>query len=244
LLLVEDNVDVIHYLSSLLAADYQINRAGNGREGLAAALRLVPDLIISDVMMPEMDGFELCRALKTDLRSSHIPVILLTAKADLDSRIEGLEHGADAYLAKPFEERELKVQLRKLHELRQALRERYGQPGLPAPSDLPAFRREDVFFQKLHSVLAENYSKAAFGVPEFCSAMTMSRPNLYRKLTALSGKNIEDYLRSFRLRKAHELLRSTDLNVQEVAWDCGFNDAAHFTRVFHAEFGINPSQVT
>lgn len=243
LLLVEDNTDVVQYLSSLLSADYHIHKARNGKEGVEAAFHIVPDLVISDIMMPEMDGLDLCRILKTDIRTSHIPVIMLTAKADLDSRLEGLEFGADAYLAKPFEERELKVQLRKLYELRQALRKRYAEPGLPAPSNLPAFRREDIFFQKLHAALEENYSNAAFGVPEFCSVMTMSRPNLYRKLTALTGKNIEDYLRSFRLRKAHELLRNTDLNVQEVAWDCGFNDAAHFTRVFHAEFGINPSRV-
>lgn len=244
LLIIEDNADVVRYLSALLSAEYQIYCAQNGREGVEAALRRVPDLIISDVMMPEMDGFEVCRTLKTDARTSHIPIVLLTAKADLDSRIEGLEQGADAYLAKPFEERELKVQLRKLHELRQALRERYAGSGppAPAPTDPPAFRREDAFFRKLNAVLESNFQKAAFGVPELCKAMGMSRTSLYRKLIALTGKNIEDHLRGFRLAKARELLQTTDRSIKEIAWDCGFNDQAHFSRSFRQEFGMAPGE--
>jgi signal transduction histidine kinase/ligand-binding sensor domain-containing protein/CheY-like chemotaxis protein len=244
LLLVEDNPDVSRYISSLLVDEYRIHLAQNGKEGLEAGLRLVPDLIISDVMMPEMDGYTFCRALKNDLRSSHIPVILLTAKADLDARLAGLEEGADAYLTKPFEERELRVELRKLHELRKAMRARYSDGfAATAPSDNPAFRREDAFLKKMHEVLEANYSAEDFGVPEMCAQLEMTQPVLYRKLTSLQDKNIEDYLRSFRLDKARLLLRDTDLSVKEVAFACGFREPAHFTRVFKQEFGFPPSQL-
>ncbi|MCB0525572.1 MAG: response regulator [Lewinellaceae bacterium] len=243
LLVVEDNPDVVSYLVLLLEKEYHIKLASNGRIGLNEAMRTVPDLIISDVMMPEMDGFELCRMLKKDKRTSHIPIVLLTAKADIDSRIEGLEQGADAYLAKPFEERELRVQLRKLHELRQALRERYNTAGMPLPSEVPAFNREDDFFRELYAVLESNFSDQHFGVPELAKAMAMSRPSLYRKLTSLTGKNIESFLRYYRLQKAHVMLKSTDAKIQNIAWDCGFKDAAHFTRAFQEAFDVLPSDL-
>ncbi len=244
LLLVEDNPDVSRYISSLLAGEYRIHLAPDGKAGLEAAFRLLPDLIISDVMMPEMDGYALCHALKSDHRSSHIPIILLTAKADLDARLAGLEEGADAYLTKPFEERELRVELKKLHELRKAMRARYSAGFEPlSPSDDPTFRREDAFLQKLHEVLEANFADEDFGVPELCALLGMTQPVLYRKLTSLQDKNTEDYIRSFRLEKARLLLRDTDMNVQEVAFACGFKEPSHFSRVFKQEFGFPPGHL-
>ncbi len=243
LLIIEDNQDVVSYLSMLLAKDYNLKLAPNGRKGLDEAFRLIPDLIISDVMMPEVDGFEVCRTLKTDKRSSHIPIVMLTAKADIGSRIEGLELGADAYLAKPFEERELRVVLRKLHELRQALRERYATPGWASAIDSPVFSREDAFFREVYAVLENNFSEPEFGVPEFSKAMNMTRITLYRKLVALTGKNVEDFLRSFRLQKGYSMLQKTDEPIKTIAWDCGFKDHAYFTRCFQEEFGILPSDL-
>ncbi|HRI59854.1 MAG TPA: ATP-binding protein [Saprospiraceae bacterium] len=242
LLLVEDNADVVRYISSLFAADYHIYKAGNGKEGVAAAFRLVPDIVISDVMMPEMDGFELCRILKTDERTSHIPIILLTAKADHASKIEGLTQGADVYLPKPFDPEELSVRLEKLHELRQRLQERLSGSGKFVdkfePSDL-----EERFLQKAVRIVESKMSDEDFDMPQLCKALNMSRSNLFRKLKALTGKSATDFIRSLRLEKARELLETTDLNVTEVCFKVGFGSPNYFSRAFQEAFGVSPSEV-
>lgn len=241
LLIVEDNADVVLYLKSLLANDYQLEVAANGEEGWDKALKLVPDIIISDVMMPVMDGFELCDKLKKDMRTSHIPIIMLTAKADISSKIEGLERGADAYLSKPFNKEELRVRLEKLVELRKQLQARYGSLEPLVPSEDIRVQMEDAFMVKLHGLLETHFSEENFGVPDLCRELLMSRAQLYRKVAALTGQPAAAYIRSFRLQKAKTLLQTTTLTVSEVAFEVGFKDLGHFSRTFRKAFGQSPS---
>jgi YesN/AraC family two-component response regulator len=208
------------------------------------ALELLPDVVISDVMMPEMDGFELCRTLKEDLRSSHIPIVLLTARADVDSRIEGLEMGADAYLAKPFNQQELEVSLRKSLELRERLRQRYAGGELPpAPAAAGEFRREDAFVQQLRELIAQHYADDRFNVEALAKSLAMSETQLRRKTKALLDEMPKDILRAYRLEKAYDLLQQGDLNVSEVAYATGFVDVAHFSNTFYQAYGKRPGAV-
>ena len=243
-LLVEDNPDVIAYLSSFLSSHYQIITAKNGQEGIDRAVEIIPDIIVSDVMMPEKDGFELCQALKTDERTSHIPIVLLTAKADQEDRIEGLTHGADAYLAKPFHQEELLVRLEKLIQLRQKLQARFEKAG--------SFRNalqnqgqtvEDRFLQKVVKIIESKMANENFGMPELCKSLHMTRTTLFRKIKALTGKSTTLFIRRLRLEKAMELLQTTDLSVTEVCYEVGFNTPSYFTRAFQEEFGMAPSEV-
>jgi len=243
LLLVEDNKDLTDYLQSLLESKYSIQMAENGRIGLELAIELIPDIILSDVMMPEMDGISMLSELKKDFRTSHIPVVLLTAKADIVSRLEGLETGAEAYLDKPFNKEELFIRLRKLIELRRKLRDRYSSFPLPQPSDELHFKREDAFMKKLHVAFEENLGNDSFGIDQICNLMAMSRAQIYRKFKALTNRSINDYLISYRLHIARQLLRESDLNVTQVAYQVGFKNLSHFSRRFHEEHGINPGAV-
>lgn len=259
ILLVEDNPDVMEYLAACLAhapapgegrrEAYTLDFAYNGRTGIVKALETIPDIIISDVMMPERDGFEVCEALKNDERTSHIPIVLLTAKADVASRIAGLRRGADAYLAKPFHEEELLVTLVNLLEMRKKLQAKYSNTGLAAPTTAlnPAGNAEpdleDVFVAKVKSAILEHLSDTEFNVETLCRGLAMSRPQLHRKLTAVTGMNFTQYVRSLRLAKAKELLLRRDMNVSEVAFAVGFDDPKYFSRVFTEAFGVAPSKI-
>jgi len=246
-LLVEDNEDVLRYLQFCLAADYRLAFARNGREGIDRALELVPDVIISDVMMPEVDGFELCDTLKKDMRTSHIPIILLTAKADQVSKIEGLKEGADAYLTKPFDKEELFVRLQKLIELRRLLQERYaGEPRttrLQKSGSSSTHPREDAFLQRVQDILDAHLRDEHFGIPQLCQTLNMSRTQLHRKLKAMTGKSTSIYLRSLRLAKAKKLLENSDLNISEVAYAVGFSSPVYFSQAFSEEYGVPPNAV-
>lgn len=243
-LLVEDNPDVIAYLSSVLHLHYRIETARNGQEGIDKALDLVPDVIVSDVMMPEKDGFELCQVLKIDERTSHIPIILLTAKADQKSKIEGLTHGADAYLAKPFDREELLVRLEKLIELRRRMQARFQHAGgLRQALIGKAQTVDELFLQKVSKMVEAQMANEYFGMPELCKALSMSRSNLFRKLKALTGKSVTVFIRTIRLEKAKELLETTEMNVSEVCFAVGFNSPNYFSKVFQEEFGVAPRAV-
>ncbi len=245
LLIVEDNEDVVNYLHSILSEYYNIEVAKNGLEGYNKAVDIIPDLVVSDVMMPVMDGFGFCEKLKSDLRTSHIPVVLLTARADVDSKMEGLKAGADVYLAKPFNRKELFVRIEKLIELRNKLQQRYeGIVTLGQNKDIgdTVILKEDVFMKKVRKILEFHLSEEEFGILELCSSIGMSRAQLYRKFSALTNTSVHHYIRKLRLVKAKELLLSTDLNVSEVAYDTGFKNPSHFSRVYSEEFGIAPSK--
>ncbi|MCB0565295.1 MAG: response regulator [Phaeodactylibacter sp.] len=247
-LIVEDNSDVTRYLVSCLQKDYRLICAADGKIGREKAIQEIPDLIICDVMMPEMDGFEVCNFLKKDERTSHIPIILLTARADTASKLQGLRSGADAYLSKPFNEEELKVRLGKLIELRRRLQQRYGGSAFgkdipPSGQEATSFILEDAFLRKVKAVIEENLSDATFGVQELSRELGLSRSQLFRKIKALTGKSILLYIRSVRLHKAREMLKSTRLNISEVGYMVGFTNPAYFSTAFLNEFGESPSAV-
>jgi len=239
-LIIEDNEDVANYISLCLGGDYIIHHARDGSEGIDKALKLIPDIIISDVMMPEKDGFEVCSFLKQDERTSHIPIILLTAKAGREDRLAGLMHGADAYLAKPFDKKELLIRMKKMVELRQNLREKFSKGKDRMTGALSTENKEDLFMQKARMNIDNNMDNSDFGTLQLARLSGMSESQLYRKLKALTGKSTAIFIRSVRLQKARELLKNTDLNVSEIAYITGFNDPAWFGRVFKEEFGDTP----
>lgn len=242
LLIVEDNDDVREYLVSLLQEQYELHLAKDGQEGIDKALQLIPDIIVSDVMMPRKDGFQLLTELKEDIRTSHIPIVMLTAKSSDESRVQGLKRGADAYLAKPFNHEELFTRLAKLLELRQVLRERYvdiTQSAAEPPEDV-AFAQEDAFITQLKNAIEENIDDPTFGVDELCKAMGASRSLLYKKLKALTNTSTANFIRAIRLHKASQLLQDGAANISQVAYDVGFNDVSYFSRAFRKQFGVNP----
>jgi signal transduction histidine kinase/ligand-binding sensor domain-containing protein/DNA-binding response OmpR family regulator len=247
LLLIEDNPDVVRYLAAVLQGSYHLTTAQNGREGIEKAIKTIPDLVISDVMMPEKDGFEVCETLKNDERTSHIPVILLTAKADMESRLEGLTCGADAYLAKPFNKNELLIRIQKLLELRQHLQQHFlslvtGQQEAEQTS-LSAFeKKENEFIEKVKEIIIGHIGDSQFSVESLSREVAMSRSQLHRKVTALTGVSPNRFVRYLKLQKARDLLIETDENITNIAYDTGFNDPGYFTRVFTQEFGMAPSE--
>ena len=243
LLIIEDNPDVVIYIRGCLAPLYNVQVAENGKTGIEKALELIPDIIISDVMMPEKDGFEVTQTLKKDERTSHIPIILLTAKADMDSRLEGLERGADAYLAKPFDKKELLIRLEKLVELRRKMQVRYGQLAPLPPTPDVDLQVEDAFLKKIREAVEAHISDVEFTVVRLCREVGMSQPQLYRKIKALTGRSTAAYMRSLRLQKGKILLETTDLNVSEVAFEVGFSNPFYFSNTFSKEFGRSPSDM-
>ena len=243
LLIVEDSIDVILYLKALLKPDYRIQVAVNGKEGWKKALDLGPDIILSDIMMPEMDGIELLDKVKNDIRTSHIPLIILTAKADIASRLTGLERGADAYIAKPFNKEELIIQLNRLIKLRKKLQERYAIIGhLKGPQDTN-YKIEDSFIQQIREYMLANLGDNMFDIKKLCHEVAMSRTQLYHKFKSLTNKTIFEYLQSLRLLRAKELLMDSDIPVSNAAYQAGFKNLSHFSRAFTKEFGVNPSKI-
>ena len=246
LLLVEDNDDVAAYIQSCLREEYRVVRAENGQTGIDQALASVPDLIVSDVMMPVKDGFDLCDTLKSDERTSHIPIVLLTARAAVADRLTGLRRGGDAYLVKPFQREELLLVLGNLLQTRRRLQRYYSQRALgnpspdPAPAD-GADAREDQFVANLRHTLERHLDNVALDTTLICQLMGMSRNALYRKVMALTGLSVIPYLRALRLQKAEALLLNSTLSVAEIADAVGFDNPRYFSRVFSEEKGVSPS---
>lgn len=242
LLLIEDNPELSQYLRIILGPKFHLLTASNGEEGIRQAIEQVPDLILSDVMMPVKDGFELCRTLKKDFRTCHIPIVLLTARADTASRIAGLEQGADAYLTKPFNQRELFACLRNLFVQREKLRIKYAAlPNVSEPAPTPGLN--EMFLSNVRSHLEKNYRNEAFNIENLYVALGISRVQLHRKLTALTGQSTSHFIRSFRLEKAKELLATTLKSVAEIAFETGFSDPNYFSRVFAQEYGMPPTDL-
>ena len=250
-LLVEDNADVVAYTASCLQ-DYTLAVGNDGKEGFDIAVEIIPDLIISDVMMPNVDGFEMCNKLREDERTSHIPIIMLTAKADIQSKLHGLEHGADVYLEKPFHKEELLLQIQKLIDVRKNLRQYYmKQLGLTALQSPQVFPDVDVnktepsehgFIKKLRGIVEENFYNSDFSVEQLCKLVFMSHSQLHRKLEALSGHSPNHFIRMVRLNKAKTLLENPAMSIASVSLESGYNDPGYFTRVFKQETGLTPQE--
>jgi DNA-binding response OmpR family regulator len=241
LLIVEDNDDVIRYLMTLLAKEYDVIVAGNGDVGLNKAIDYVPDLILTDIMMPVMDGIEMLVRIKQNPMTSHIPVVVLTAKADVSSRIDGLERGADAYLQKPFNSEELKAHLRSLVSQRKRLQERYASIGHLNLTEEKGFHIEDAFMNRVRGIMLAELGNENLDIQHVCDHMSMSRTQLYRKFRSLTNMTVTEYLRSLRLHRAQELLTGHRVTVAEAAYRTGFRNVSHFSRVYKREFGVNPS---
>jgi DNA-binding response OmpR family regulator len=242
LLIVEDNPEMRAYIRRCLGEDrYRITEAADGQQGIEKAQGLIPDLIISDVMMPKQDGFAVTRAIRRNVRTSHIPLVLLTAKTTLESRLTGLQRGADAYLTKPFSPRELVLRTEKLIEIRRLLQQRY-QSGSP-PAEADTYGQEDAFISTLHNYVLAHIDETDLSGDRIGQHFGMSRIHLYRKLKALTDQSITEFVKAVRLQKAYELLQQGQGNVSEVAYQTGFSSLSHFSRSFKQAYGITPSQV-
>jgi DNA-binding response OmpR family regulator len=244
ILVVEDNRDVAGFVASCLREEFAVLLAADGGEGVTLAVDRIPDLVVSDVMMPVMDGFALCRELKTDIRTSHVPVILLTGRGDHPAVMEGLEVGADAYVVKPFEPAELRLRVRKLLELRKNLRQYYLRVDAeltPAePTNVSA--RDVEFISSIRGFIEDHLTNEQFNMQMLCRHIGMSHPQLHRKIVALTGESTGRLVRSVRLGKAIGLLREPGLTVAEVAYRTGFSDPGYFTKVFVRDMGMTPSE--
>ncbi|MDH3252525.1 MAG: ATP-binding protein, partial [Ignavibacteria bacterium] len=241
-LVVEDNADVRSYIRSYLTQQYRVEEAVDGLAGLETAIDHMPDLVVSDIMMPKMDGVELCRKLKTDERTSHIPVILLTARASDEGKLEGLETGADDYIIKPFDVQELQVRIKNLIELRKTLREKYRRHCVLEPQDTPIESMDEKFLRKVLDVVQEQMSEPGFSTTTLAQGVCMSRMQLNRKLHALTGRSPHDFIRNLRLQRAAKLLDAHWGNVAEIAFEVGFNSLSHFSKAFREEYGVLPSE--
>ncbi len=241
-LIIEDNADVRAYLKDFLASAYRVMEACDGEEGISKALDSIPDLIISDVMMPRSDGYEVCRTLKRDEKTSHIPIILLTAKAATENKIEGLEIGADDYLIKPFEPKELLARVKNLIELRRRLRERFKASVPLRPGEIAVTSTDDAFLQRAKAIVERQMEDEKFCVEELATELFMSRSQVHRKLTALTNLSAGDFIRYLRLHRAMDLLRGGAGTISEIAYRVGFTDPSHFARSFRRQFGAPPGE--
>ena len=240
LLIIEDNKDIIIYLKSILSNEFYIETAKNGAIGIDKAIATVPDIIISDLMMPIKDGYDVCSTLKKDKRTSHIPIILLTAKTNQDDKIQALKHGADAYLTKPFNKAELMIRLKQLVSTRKQIQEYYvlGKEGNSI--DTISTPIEDTFIETLKEAIENNLENTQFGVADLAKELHMSQMQIYRKLKALTGQTPSAMIRKARLLKGKSLLENKELSISEIAYQIGFSDPNYFSRTFHKEFGQSP----
>jgi signal transduction histidine kinase/DNA-binding response OmpR family regulator/ligand-binding sensor domain-containing protein len=237
-LIVEDNGDIQEYIRQILDINYTCLFASDGQIGMEAAFEHIPDIVITDVMMPKMNGYKLTETLKKDERTSHIPIIILTAKSQSNDRIDGLKSGADAFLSKPFIKEELIVRLEKLIELRKKLHLRY-KSGVPS-ADLSNLSMEDVFMLKLRQTVTDHIEDADFDSDQLARLMGMSASQLYRKTKALIDQTPNHLMKMIRLEKAMVYIMHSDLNISEIAYQVGFADPSYFSRVFSQEYGRSP----
>lgn len=242
ILVVEDNIDVRHYIVSILSDIYNIVEASNGNEALDKAINYLPDLIISDLMMPQMDGTEMCMHLKNDIRISHIPVIMLTAKS-MDSDIkEGYNVGADDYIVKPFSASILVARVDNIIQSRNKLKEIYGKRFSLETLGIEAVSLDEQLLQKLYAIMEKNISNPEFSLDSFSQDIGMSRTNLYRKIKALTNLSPSEFVRNFRLTMSAKILKEAQLPVSEVYVAVGFNSHAYFSNCFKASYGVSPSE--
>ncbi|WP_181308574.1 response regulator [Rufibacter sp. XAAS-G3-1] len=240
-LVVEDTFDIRDFLVDLLEPLYHVLEASDGLEGWEIAIEKLPDLILSDVTMPEMDGIELTQKLKADERTSHLPIILLTARGTVNHQVEGLEKGADEYIAKPFNVQLLLLKIKNLLTLSEKLKDRYSRFVTLQPQFQKIENPDDRFLHNLMAILETNLSNPDFSVIELGNQIGMSRPVLFRKTKMLTGMSVLDLIRSVRLKKAVMLLRQNKMTVAEVAYEVGYNDPKYFSKLFRNQFGDSPS---
>jgi len=241
ILVVEDHDNFRAYIRQSLESTYRVAEAVNGEEGFSKALELKPDLVISDVTMPKMDGFELCEELRGNELTSHVPIILLTARASGESKLEGLETGADDYLTKPFESRELLIRIKNLIEQRQRLREKFSRAVIAEPKDITITSLDEMFLRRAIEIVEKHMSDVDFDVETFSREVGVSRTRLHRKLKALTDQSTTEFIRTLRLKRAAKLLAGQTGNVTDIAYEVGFNNLSYFIRSFKKLFNESPS---
>lgn len=244
LLIVDDNQDIRTYITTLFKNEYTIITGKNGKEGVDLAIKFVPDIIVSDVMMPVKNGIILCNELKADERTSHIPIILLTAKAGEIHELKGIQVGADDYITKPFSEKLLKVKVSNLIEGRKKLQKRYSQEVILHSKDIPITSIDQQFLERVEKILDTKLVEPTFNAQEFSETVGMSRMQLHRKLKALLGVSALELIRSERLKLAAKLLKKSDVNISEVGYSVGFNEHSYFSKVFKKAYGCTPTEYT
>jgi signal transduction histidine kinase/DNA-binding response OmpR family regulator len=244
-LVVEDNYDVREFIRDSIKDEFSVVEAINGEQGLRKAEKYIPDLIVSDVMMPKMDGYEMLRRVKQDEKTSHIPVILLTAKSDRDSKLEGLGFGADDYLTKPFDTKELLARIINLIETRILLQQKFsGGSFVQKLKDKSELNPLDAkFMNKILDVIEVHLPEEEFSIEEISEEVGMSRAQIYRKLKAITGKSPSLFLRTFRLNKAKEMIQQKEFSISEISYKVGFASPTYFSRCFKEEFGYPPSEL-
>ena len=245
LLLIEDSEGIIHYMQKILANQYQLHFAQDGETGYTKALELLPDIIVSDIMMPKKDGYQLTRELKENYKTSHIPILLLTAKSTQTDINRGFSTGADAYLLKPFNKEELMMRLSNISRHQKILIEKLNK-GLfksnqATPSDQSTVK-EQKFLKKVENLVRQHLDSSSYNSEAICASIGLSKKQLYRKVKALTGQSPLYFIRDIRLDAGRELLQNSDLNISEIAYQVGFEDPNYFTRVFHKKYGISPSK--
>jgi len=246
-LLIEDNVELREFVNQCLSDRWQVVEASNGEEGIRKAQDLIPDIVITDLMMPIKDGYAVCEELKTNELTSHIPVILLTARSTVDSKIKGLRTGADDYLTKPFNTEELMARMENLVETRRRLLMKFKQqPGHPPQMAAPAAHLsapDQAFLSRFIALIDQHLSNENTSVEDLARLMFISRVQLHRKLKALTDQNVTDFVRDYRLNRAMAMLRNGEGLVYEIADRVGFGSEKYFSRAFKEKFGVSPSQV-
>ncbi|MCB0398884.1 MAG: response regulator [Winogradskyella sp.] len=243
-LIVEDNADMARYIASCLKPNYKVTFAKDGKEGLELASAQIPDIIVTDVMMPIMDGFELTQKLQADANTNHIPIIMLTSKALQEDRLEGITSGADAYVTKPFQKEELLLRMQMLISKRKQLQARYSVSSIVEQKEEQHKSKDKnlIFLNSVIQHIQEHIDDSNFGATELAKAMAMSDSQLYRKLKAISNTSTAIFIRKVRLEKGKELLKTTDLSISEIAYAVGFNDPNYFSKTFKEEFEKSPSE--
>lgn len=242
ILIIDDDDEIRSFVQQILGLQYKVIEAENGREAYDKVLNTMPDLIISDVMMPEMDGFEFCKLIKTNLITNHIPLILLTASSTVEQEIKGIEVGADAYIPKPFNVKHLKIRVKKLLELREILAEKFKHGKLLDQGKKGMSEREIIFLNKAEEIIKNNLQNESFSIDQLAQELAFSRMQLYRKLKALVDVSPNEFIRNYRLRKAAKLLECGEMNVTEVIYETGFSHKSYFTRCFKEMYGITPKE--
>lgn len=243
ILIVEDNIELRDYLKQELKNHYKILLASNGKEGIKIARKSFPDIIITDVIMPEMGGFEFCKIIKTDTRTSHIPLLMLTAKASIENRIEGIENGADAYMVKPFDLKLLKLRLSQLIKSRQLIFDKYFSAISGTEDNKNATSLDKDFIQNLLNYINDNIGDSNLGVEELAINLNLSRSQLYRKVKALTGQTVNEFIRKIRLERAKQILEKGNSNISETCYSVGFASPSYFSKCFKIHFGILPTEI-
>ena len=242
MLVVEDNPDVRTLIRSHFMSKYQVFEANDGREGWKVALQVVPDVIVSDVLMPDVDGYEFCKKVKKDERTSHIPVLLLTALHSKDHEIKGLSSGADDYITKPFDLSILQTKIENMLSIRDSLKQKYSGEITLQPRNIVISSPEEKFLHKAVEVVENNIADAELDIERFAQEVGVSRMQLYRKLHALTDMTVKEFIRSIRLKRATQLLMQEKMTVSEIAYAVGFKDLSHFRKCFRQAYGMNATE--